>query len=258
MRLGTITLTGVDHFVDLRRLQRLSKDFPEAEWGILYGPRAAGREFRYPALFGRDRGFVEELCGLDGVSLALHVCGAGVTELREGSNPALNDLVSKVGRVQLNLRGREHGSERVLSMVSQVGALNPGARVIVQANAANADLAREIGDRPSIQWLWDESGGRGQVSKEWPTVDRWRSMGLTDRDKGFAGGLGPSNLRWELDRIEATLHGSNQEVWTDMESSMRGSDDRFDLDLAEVVLLVAEDWRKEKAADEIAEERIRA
>ena len=258
MELRGVTLTGVDQFVDLRRLLALSREFDCAEWGLLYSPKAAGREFRYPDLFGRDRQFVAELCGLEGVKVALHVCGAGVTELREGSNPALNELIRMVGRVQLNLRGPDHGAEQVLAMVRQVTTRNPSAKVIVQANKVNADLAVAIGDDPSIQWLWDASGGRGKLCREWPSEAVWRSMGLDGREKGFAGGLAPSNLRVELSRIAETLTHAVERTWLDMESSLRCVRDRFDLDLAKVVLLTAQEWCDAVASQARTTQAIRA
>jgi hypothetical protein len=73
-----------------------------------------------------------------------------------------------------------------------------------------------------IGWLFDASGGRGVAPQAWPRHPGRVSV-------GYAGGIGPENVREVLAAIGAT-----GPYWIDMESGVR-TDDRFDIGKCERV-----------------------
>lgn len=91
----------------------------------------------------------------------------------------------------------------------------------------------------NILALFDASGGRGLERQEWPAH-------LGDWDCGYAGGLGPDNLRRELPRIAAAAGPSP--YWIDMESKLREGDDRFSVALARQALDAVLAAESERAA----------
>ena len=74
--------------------------------------------------------------------------------------------------------------------------------------------------------LFDSSGGRGIRRAQWPTP-------LSGVRCGYAGGLGPENLRLEMPRIAAV---AGPDYWVDMENSLRDADDHFSVDKARLAL----------------------
>ena len=122
-----VTLTGMDDHTDLAALAALSARYPLVEWGFLYSPKRQGQGGRYPSVETLRHAFR----GLPlNVSVALHVCGAGVPNLLSGE-PVITGLVEDVavrgGRVQLNFsqahdnlffrflkRPQQHGNRKAI------------------------------------------------------------------------------------------------------------------------------------------------
>lgn len=201
-----ITFTGVDEHTDLEILSALSALYPgKVEWGVLVSRKqqAAGNS-RYPS----DT-FIESLRGR-GLRLAAHLCGA-IAE-RANQNETLGFTLSGFNRVQVN-----HGAPNV----SFLTALASEERVSVIAQSRDPYVIERGGE---ISWLYDCSGGRGVRPEKFPEArgdEGWC---------GYAGGIGPDNVLEVLAKIDAPR------FWIDMESGVRDTFDRFDLDKVRSVL----------------------
>ena len=79
---------------------------------------------------------------------------------------------------------------------------------------------------PRIEYLFDESGGRGKRG-DWP--DPWPV--LPGMRCGYAGGLGPDNVDEALEFVE---RHPDARIWLDMESGVR-TNDWMDLEKVEAV-----------------------
>ncbi len=82
--------------------------------------------------------------------------------------------------------------------------------------------------------LVDSSGGRGQSPEVWARPE-------TNKSVGFAGGLGPANLRMELSSIEAV---AKEPWWIDMEERLRDAADWFSVSRAKMVMDLWDDYMK--------------
>jgi len=93
-------------------------------------------------------------------------------------------------------------------------------------------------EQRKISPLFDSSGGRGVLS-EWPKIPNHNFGPLWC---GYAGGLGPNNIVDELFKIEEAV--GDAEIWIDMESKIRNSNNELDFDLCEKVLKAIEPFTK--------------
>lgn len=239
MDLSHCTLTGVDEATDPARLAGLSSEFPLVEWGFLYSPTRQGQPGRYPSVDTLLRAFRELPSH---VRVALHVCGQGVPNLI-GGEPDITELVraagARGGRIQLNFN-----QQRDQLDLARMGAWldeHDGIAVITQHNAANAAVHGAFLAHGNHAVLFDASGGQGRSPEAWPEP-------LPGTSCGYAGGLGPDNLRQELDLISAVAGG--RVIWIDMEGKLRTPDtsrchgvtDWFDLSLCEACLHEVAAW----------------
>lgn len=241
MNLSHFTLTGVDESTDLWRLADLSARFPFVEWGFLYSPKRQGMPGRYPSVDTILRAFRELP---PHVRVALHVCGQGVPDLLDGE-PVVHELVTAVarrqGRIQLNFNQRRNQLD--LARMGKWLAKHDGLTVITQHNAANAAVYEAFRDHGNHAVLFDASGGQGLSPEVWPVP-------LLGVSCGYAGGLGPENLRQELDLINNVAAGHI--IWVDMEGKLRTPDpagvaDWFDLARCEACLYEVDAWAASKA-----------
>jgi hypothetical protein len=225
-----ITFTGIDESCPIADLfALLDAGCSRIELGILYSDTRAGAG-RYPGAswIRQTARRIHSVYGRGHV--ALHVCGSAVRRLLRGE--ALHPDLSVIGgfeRIQLNGRFTD---EEVGAFRKFVWNLN-GGRVITQFDS-NPSLHTATGTvyerlcsdgiaRHTHQVLFDASGGRGVVREEWPAhLGGWAC--------GYAGGLGPDNLRDELPRIAAAAGAFP--YWIDMESKLRDGVDQFSLVLA--------------------------
>ena len=127
------------------------------------------------------------------------------------------DLTAWPQRIQVNGRLEPWELEYICRQ-------HPGHTIITQANKWNGGLLDEEWDNHAI--LVDASGGRGKSPEEWRRLD-------TDKQVGFAGGLGPDNIVAELRRIRAVATG---DWWIDMEGKLRNELDWFDVKRARAVI----------------------
>ena len=208
----SITLTGADERTDVSRLLRL-----RAEIGLLYTATPEGRN-RYP----RREWIAEIVPRLSRV--AIHVCGSGARrELRSGK---LSDIVANAQRIQVN--GRLDALD-----VEDICAQYYSHTIITQHRPDNARLLAVSASNHAV--LIDASGGRGVSPESWEPPK-------TEKQVGYAGGLGPENIAAELERIGQVASGF---WWIDMEGKLR-IDDWFSLDRAEQCVSCVEFGVKEK------------
>ena len=232
------TLTGVDGFTSLEDLGVLASEFPFVEFGFLYSPSRQGTPGRYPSVVTLQR-ILGKLPSH--IHVALHACGQGVSDFLVGESVAreLGEMVkSRSGRVQLNFnysRGQ-----------IDIGELNAfierfEAPVIIQHNHSNAECVMAL-TAANRSVLFDESGGRGKSPDQWP-------RSLPGACCGYAGGLGPDNLRQQLPKIQDAAGGLP--YWIDMESSLRNESDWFDVAKARQCLEIAKGFIHANAPDSI-------
>ena len=184
-----ITITGVDAAfgaADLLKLHQLEPTV-EVEFAVLFGTRTGRQgEPRYP-----PRNTVEAFAAFarsTGVRAALHLCGRAARSAVSGQAPdELVTLAKAFQRVQIN------GCETRLDGMVEFGK-SVGVPVIAQVG--NGFEGPEVGPS-SLHYLYDASGGRG-ISRfaAWPRA-------RTDAWCGYAGGIGPRNVKKAVRHAEA-------------------------------------------------------
>lgn len=257
MKIATVTLTGADNTVDPSDLRRLSHEFPIVEWAILLSETRAGTP-RYP-----DAAWLtglKDVCDANGSNrfsrgqnrfrLAAHLCGAtmrrfvpGISNDRYDGGAWLEPFgLGEISynqmfeRTQVNFSARREGfgADELTSMlegwyeamdgtlITQDHPGNPGVWQALQKKEQES-----FGVIRAHQVLHDASGGNGARPTSWPKP----IAGLLN---GYAGGIGPSNIIETLEALEPMV--GDGYIWIDMESSLRGPQDDFSLDLARTVL----------------------
>lgn len=194
-----LTLTGADEKTDISELSELSL---KSEIAILYS--ATNKDNRYP----RREWIKEALPEL--TRCAIHICEKSARE--QLIKKELDDILFYVQRIQVN------GTVSFEELVS-ICLLYSSYEIITQYNPENEILNYTKFDNHSI--LIDGSGGRGISPETWSAPD-------VDKPIGFAGGLGPDNLKEEMVKIKQV---SKWGAWVDMESKLR-VDDWFSVDKA--------------------------
>lgn len=225
MNLKTVTFTGADDTVAPADLVALSKKTRlNVEWAILFSQSKSGVE-RYPSLE-----WVEALPQSSGLNLAAHLCGKWADDAIKGEITFLReDSYKKLfNRIQLNL-GKERLKQAVgnKSLMSAITAC--GKPVILGGDYSGVDSS--FVKEGNFQVLFDASDGRGISTKVWPEP-------YDTKLTGYAGGLGPDNLREELRKISQIV--GPQDFWIDMESSLRVNG-KFSLAKCEEVLAIVEE-----------------
>jgi hypothetical protein len=219
--------------------------------GFLYSPLLQCRSARYPSSCIIRRA-LETLPSH--ARVALHFCGIAVpralAELEDESS--LVSLVdSRGGRVQLNF-----DDTRLPVALDQVWRLldrYPKTTFIAQENEANRGRSQSISslDHRNYSVFFDSSGGRGVTCADWPTP--------LPLPCGYAGGIGPGNLEFELQRIRAAA--GQRPIWIDMETKVRRIEattgaDVFDLDAAAACLVIADAFTDETSPAKITAQEV--
>lgn len=221
-----VTFTGVDENTNLEQLKTVSSIYPYVEWGILYSENPSGRlgfnRFPSQQWFVENKEKIEAIKNETGASFALHICGGAVKTLLSGENVFLPQILALFNRVQINLIYKEKN----LTDLQNLFLAYPDINFITQHNKANESLYGKV-EAKNHQILFDSSGGRGITS------DHWQNP-LSDKLYGYAGGLGPENIKEQLINIEKA--SNNKQFWIDMENKVR-TDDIFDLSKCEQVLV---------------------
>lgn len=164
------------------------------------------------------------------MELAAHLCGQRVNDILEYNDEAKKFLseLRPMGfhRVQINATAvngvdTSNLSNNVNAVAKAI--LDHGElEFILQKNEEtqplwegllNLESFGEKGKLPSnVVMLVDESKGTGILASSWPSPP-------DEYDIGYAGGIGPNNVKRVLEDIRQVAAGRN--VWIDMESSLR-------------------------------------
>jgi hypothetical protein len=251
MPLTKITFTGVDNNTDLKKLNKLSNDYPFIEWGVLFSRSKQGIDPRYPDLYT-----ISDFMNLEKITKSAHLCGAWVKNLinSEYSNLvspyAIYTLFGPFQRYQLNISGglKDFNGDvfnQYSCALNKMSYLNPNSlngfqekpHYIIQSKTFDLDLKNkcELVPLHLIDVLLDCSGG---VGKELNVVAPPGNFSYTP---GFAGGINPENVENILEKIEALK--IKQNYWIDMESGVR-TDNWLDLDKCEAIVKIAKRFVK--------------
>lgn len=284
LQLRAIGFCGVEDSVDPEELIALSQEeFPSVpvEFGVLFRHDKAGTP-RYatdiwvfeklPAAVTKaatersNKSSLEPTTPWRPLKLAAHLCGSRCREVLEGNaagDTFLRRLLA-VGfqRFQINataVNGVDPSFLRdscVASKFLDTARRFPEAEFIVQKNEETRPFWQNLIDLrrqqtrnsttpDNISMLVDESKGTGTARKggSWPAPPS--SDDKDDFAIGYAGGIGPDNIRRVLVDIGKAVaaSGSTTPVWIDMESSLRTINshgkDVFDMDKCRRVVEVA-------------------
>lgn len=228
MHLTKVTFTGADDSTDQAEMLRISREWPQVEWGILFSGNRYGTP-RYPSKEWVSR--LSENPAMRNVQLSAHLCGRWVRDLvLDGRLSWWFDHPATIfDRYQLNFHGQFHKANRVFSDAMNGLQETYRSQFIFQCDGVNDDAVRGYVTKQNLGVpLFDVSGGAGIVPESWPPI--WRNKYC-----GYAGGLGPDNIEGEIERI--ALAANDAPFWIDMETKVRSEDDRvFDLDKCVAVL----------------------
>jgi phosphoribosylanthranilate isomerase len=236
MKLKFVTLTGADNSVRPADLRMTSERYPFVEWAILFSKSKSGVP-RYPS-YDWVLDFAREVFDFDFMNSAAHLCGKWVEDAMQGKITFLHDIHmdQAFSRIQLNM-GKDRLREALRSSELTAATSKILQRVILGGNYASITADPSYYRKHGLAPLFDASGGRGVLTREWPKP-------LADADGplfcGYAGGLGPDNVAEELARIAEVV--GDVQVWIDMETGIRSKNDKFDLQKCDQVLEAALPW----------------
>lgn len=220
------TLTGADDSIEPKDLFSLAGQYPFVEWGVLFHNAQMGSG-RYPSL-----AWIETLCKemihSPRAHFALHICGQDALHDFMHGKGSVTRIASYFPRIQLNLVAQKIDSELLIASLRK----HSDKTIITQHNASNEGLWKLLAGHTNHAVLFDESGGRGVSPSQWHSP-------LPGKRCGYAGGLCPENLDFELRRIMKASDASS--CWVDMEGKLRNVEDKFDLSLAQRCLSICAD-----------------
>lgn len=205
MRIKQVTFSGIDETANIKDLQKIQEENNFVEYGILLSKKRMGQETRYPSL-----SWIENLQHLN---LSGHLCGEWA---RNFDRMNFSTIWRKFDRIQFNIKTFDNLDELIEKLFQDCGK-----QYIFSVSDFNSEIIRKIRQKGlDAVPFYDMSGGRGVLSENYPEP--------IDYYCGFAGGLGPDNLENELNKIKQVC--KNKTIWIDMESSIRNSDDKIDVE----------------------------
>lgn len=212
--LDRVTITGPDNGTDFNKLIQISELYPFAEWGILASASQEGNP-RFPS-----RTWFKTIKSEAKLQLSLHLCGRWVRDLLLGNITFPTEIIEPFQRVQLNFHAERTPCEPK-QFAKALQSLGP-RQFIFQIDGAHGNThlyaaQREIPEL-SLVPLFDISGGAGILPESWPQPQPEFSY------HGYAGGLGPNNLREQIPLILQAA--GNNRIWIDMETKVRSDDDK--------------------------------
>ena len=231
MPLNRVTFTGADDHTSPAAMLEISRRFPFVEWGILVSGHA-GASSRFPS-----RVWIDQLHNVTQgeAQLSVHFCGSFLRMLMLGERLPRALPMREFRRAQLNFHGQPWafnagGCARALFDLG-VG------EVIFQIDGHQGQhyLAEIYGNKQAFSCvpLFDESHGAGVGPPKWPVPFDPKTY------HGYAGGLGPKNLRTELPLIERASQGCP--YWVDMETHVR-TNEEFDLEKVVECAIIAREF----------------
>lgn len=232
LNLRAMGFCGVDDSVSQEFLMLLSRAYPFIEWGILFRSDLEGTP-RYASWK-----WTSDLCNLnvsraasvgsrEGFSklplrLAAHLCGSRCQEILDGNSDFVKVLSEMgFGRVQVNATKANNvtidpnGIASTIENIRKSMTAVPAIEWILQYNNETKCLCDSFlsDPHPNMSILYDSSCGLGIQMRDFPTPV------LPDIRYGYAGGIGPKNIKDMLTSIRSASEG--KAVWIDMESSLR-------------------------------------
>ena len=216
--LEILTFTGIDERTGLEEIREISARYPRAEFAVLVGSQTGQGNPLFPPWET-----VRQLRNLGpGVRTAIHLCGSNARQAagEETLSNSLQLLCAGFGRIQVNLHPDGDDPRRVevqTAGIKRFAERTGTGSVILQHRGPWETIPVE---HVRIEYLFDLSEGSGQEGFEhWPPPPAGRRV-------GYAGGLGPHNIRRALEFL-----GQHPEapVWLDMERNIRTEDYWLDL-----------------------------
>jgi hypothetical protein len=251
MKITGVTLSGLDDLNQSVSAMRLSKEYKFLEWAILRSKSREGAEPRYPAAWFVNN-LMHDLFNVG--NLAVHLCGSFARESLEGPffwAILYPDEFCRADRVQVNapVELTPSGLSHVITIAKRLGKV-----FILQTSLDYMQWGLGVGEEDCkaedygacwdgyekryIHFLVDASRGQGRVIDLSQITDEVMGK-MHGHHIGFAGGIGPDNVRQVLEHLAAIK--SDSTCWVDMESKIR-SDDKLDLDKCREVLKVAKEF----------------
>lgn len=235
MKIKYVTLTGADNRTDISEMKRISEDFEYVEWAILFSQSKVGTS-RYPTYE-----WIDKLANYlsSNFRLSAHLCGIWAKDACKGNLSFLydEDIADMFSRIQINLSVDDLRKSLQSENNFFDCALDRPTILGGSYKKANCEMPIDLFTLNNVYPLFDCSGGRGILPDEWPKIP------LNEQNKnmfcGYAGGLGPDNLKEELSKIESVV--GDAEIWIDMETKLRDNE-VFDLNKCIKVLEIAERW----------------
>lgn len=230
--LKKVTITGADDKIKQQDLLSIALKYPFVEFGILISTKT-GRS-RYPQ--------ISWILDLDSIkektNFSLHLCGDILSNFINGIK--LEDLIGKnvfsiFNRFQLNFSNKFDKIN--LKNFSYNIKNNPDKEFIFQTRSFSEPLIDEVKDLNNVKFLYDCSGGRGILPTEWIGSDVYC---------GYAGGLTPENLEFNLSKISDVC---TADFWIDAETGLR-TNDEFDLNKVVDFLQIASKFIKKENINE--------
>lgn len=204
---------GVDQYTSPHTLRYL--DYITSvplEFGVLYSISRAGISNRYPSL-DVINDFKKQKHG----NTAIHLCGSVVHDFLDGADYTKR-LCDGFNRVQLNFDTNTYQPLHLIEMLR--ARQSEGRKMIIQYHDRNASLINNY-DLSGIDILFDNSGGLGNELKD-------PMAAFPSNLCGYAGGINGKNVKNVLARINAV--NINTAYYIDMESGLRDSFDKFNID----------------------------
>jgi hypothetical protein len=237
MKIRCVTITGADHSITPSSLIAISRGYPFVEWGILLSKSQEGSN-RFPGRpwMNRFAQLTQDHSLDEPIYTSGHLCGQWLRDYLRGDATCPHFDLGIFDRIQLNFHGQLQAVNYTRFLLNTLqGSIKSGRSVIFQRDGVNdALLNRVMLDDVIVQTLFDLSHGAGLCPEAWP-------LPIEDVFCGYAGGLGPDNLKEELEKLEAVV--GDREIWIDMETKVRSGHDRI-FDLAKVIecLEIASPW----------------
>lgn len=247
----TVTITGADDTTNVRELAEIAREYPSVEWAILMSTSRKGSP-RYPSE-AWQRELRVELCARR-MRVAAHLCGETARRLARGEREVIpENFLTFYDRIQLNgfdfMAADAETVPPVIALMRETSIFVPFTFVLQARNSEDLTAATRIIRRAQtnrVEILFDPSGGTGQRVTTWPVPPR-------DVRLGYAGGIGPDNVREVLNAVSvATIftedlfskdNPGSHSTWIDMESRVR-TDDRLDLEKVRAVLRSHADYAR--------------
>ena len=225
MKIKTVTITGADNKTNIDEMFEISKQYPFVEWGILFSPKRVGTE-RYPGFTWLHTLWDE--WKKHKLNLSAHLCGEYTRQMLMGNSDLYDSLLLKeiFNRFQLNFNSKNTPVTKDFFPILK----NMDKNFILQYNQSNVPVCvYAMKELQNVSFLYDSSGGRGNIAKEWKPP----FMGFLT---GYAGGLSPDKLESELKKIEKVC--GDAEIWIDTESRVR-TNEILDMEKVKLFLEIA-------------------